>query len=59
MSEDTQNKKNEVEPPYQKWWYPPFDATTNFSLLGWLLDKLTFKNTSEKKVDFKLENKEE
>jgi hypothetical protein len=32
----------------------PFDDTTNFSILGWLLEKLGHGKSS-KEVDFKLE----
>lgn len=32
-----------------------FDPTTNFSLLGWLLDRVTSANSSEKQVDFTLD----
>lgn len=32
----------------------PFDETTNFSILGWLLEKLG-RGKSSKAVDFKLE----
>lgn len=33
----------------------PFDATTNFSLLGWLLDKLSKRRGFKKEIDFTLE----
>jgi|GEM_PF-6004556 len=33
----------------------PFDATTNFSLLGWLWDKIEKAKTSKKRVDLNLE----
>ena len=32
----------------------PFDATTNFSLLGWLWDKFNKAKSSKKLIDFSL-----
>jgi len=33
----------------------PFDDTTNFSILGWLLEKWNKGKNSNQEVDFKLE----
>jgi hypothetical protein len=33
----------------------PFDATTNFSLLGWLWDKFNKAKSSKKLIDLSLE----
>ena len=39
----------------QKWWQMPFDGKTNFSILGWLLDKFRKGPDSKEKVDLTLE----
>jgi hypothetical protein len=39
-----------------KWWKLPFDSTTNFSILGWLLDKLKGRQNVKKNVDLSLED---
>jgi len=33
----------------------PFDATTNFSLLGWLWDRFNKAKSSKKLIDFNLD----
>jgi len=38
-----------------KWWQLPFDSTTNFSLFGWLLDKLKGRRNEKNNVDLTLE----
>jgi hypothetical protein len=43
------------EPSDQSGRQIPFDATTNFSLLGWLWDKFNKARRSKKLVDLNLE----
>ena len=38
-----------------KWWQLPFDSTTNFSLFGWLLDKLKGRRNEKNNEDLTLE----
>ena len=38
-----------------KWRSLPFDAVTNFSLLGWILDKLRKGEKTEEKIDLRLD----
>ncbi len=45
-------EKKENKPPDTQDAPPPFDATTNFSILGWVLDKLGYRKRSQKRVDF-------
>jgi hypothetical protein len=40
----------------RKWWKLPFDSTTNFSILGWLLDKLKGRQNVKRNVDLSLED---
>lgn len=42
-------------PTTLEWEEPPFDAMTNFTLLGFLLGKLLDKDGSEKKIDVVLD----
>ena len=53
-------KKNEHisgsnETPDQSGREIPFDATTNFSLLGWLWDKINKAKSSKELIDLNLE----
>ncbi len=41
----------------RKWWRLPFDATTNFSILGYILGGLHWEGNEEKKVDLTLNEK--
>lgn len=41
----------------RKWWRLPFDTTTNFSLLGYILGGLHWEGNEEKKVDLTLNEK--
>jgi hypothetical protein len=55
VDEKNENKllhSEKLPPPWQEL---PFDTTTNFSLLGWLMDKLSKRKSSKKEVDFTLE----
>lgn len=45
-----------VEPSKRRWWKLPFDATTNFSIFGWLLDRLKKTRRSTTLIDFTLED---
>jgi hypothetical protein len=54
------NKKIEKNPESgsgtsPKWWQLPFDSTTNFSLFGWLMDKLKGHRADKDRVDLTLE----
>ncbi|MBI5453643.1 MAG: hypothetical protein HY956_03345 [Deltaproteobacteria bacterium] len=47
-----------VAPPdtgNRNWWRLPFDATTNFSLLGFFLGGSRWESNERKRVDFKLD----
>ena len=55
MEEKKKNNSDSIEHPDQNWPDIPFDATTNFSILGWFLDKLVRRMSSKKKVDLILE----
>ena len=54
-----EDKKNhgskKPEASASKWWLLSFDATTNFSLLGWFLDQFIKQPDSQENVDFTLE----
>jgi hypothetical protein len=52
--ENTRSDKTETVDP--KWWRLPFDATTNFSLLGWLLYSIKKRPDSKENVDLTLED---
>jgi hypothetical protein len=54
---ENQNKHISVsnETPNQSGREIPFDATTNFSLLGWLWDKFNKAKSSKKLIDLSLE----
>lgn len=55
MEGKKENNSDCVEHSAQNWPDIPFDATTNFSILGWFLDKLKMRMGSKKKVDLILE----
>ena len=55
MEEKKENNSDSVGHPHQNWPDIPFDATTNFSILGWFLDKLISRMSKKKKVDLILE----
>ncbi len=50
--EDGSSGTPEPPPPAHE---PPFDATTNFSIFGWMLEKLGWVKRGEKQVDLTLE----
>ena len=41
--------------PHENWQLPPFDPTTNFSLLGYIIDKFEKKDVLKSKVDLILD----
>ena len=49
-----ENKDGARHIPDSQWKAPSFDATTNFSLLGWLLAMLFRHPDTEKQIDFTL-----
>lgn len=53
MNDKNGHSATEPNAPQPDWPDPPFDAATNFSLLGWILDKILPGRKSEKKVDFR------
>ncbi len=53
-SSSTPQKSEEAK---RFWWNLPFDATTNFSLLGFILGGLHWEGNEEKKVNFTLNEK--
>jgi hypothetical protein len=55
MADGNDKNTDPGQAPDQRWPDVAFDATTNFSMLGWVLDKLTRRNRSKKTVDFSLE----
>ena len=55
MEEKKEENSGSVEHHDQNWPEVPFDATTNFSILGWVLDKLMRRKNSKKEVDLILE----
>ena len=55
MEEKENTGTDKTERTAQKWWQMPFDGKTNFSLLGWLLDKFNKKSESKENVDLTLE----
>ena len=61
MSAKTMNEKTEKNPESSgrgqpKWRALSFDSTTNFSLLGWLLNKLKGRQNEKDRVDLRLED---
>ena len=55
MNEKTEKNQESGNGTTPKWWRLPFDSTTNFSLFGWLLDKLKGRQNENNNVDFTLE----
>jgi len=55
MEEKKNDRSEKVGVASSKWWLLPFDATTNFSLLGWFLDKFKKGPDSKENVDLTLE----
>jgi hypothetical protein len=55
MDEPKDNFRAEAKASRQIWRELPFDAATNFSLLGWLLGKFSRGNKAEEKIDLTLE----
>ncbi|MHC4457945.1 MAG: hypothetical protein ACYS0I_12845 [Planctomycetota bacterium] len=56
MEEKKDDRSEKIGAPDSKWRRLPFDATTNFSLLGWFLDKLKKRPDSKENVDLTLED---
>jgi hypothetical protein len=56
MSEPKEENSGSDGTAAPEWWKLPFDSTTNFSILGWLLDKLKGRRDEEKRVDMTLED---
>lgn len=56
MNEKTVKNSESGNGANPKWWKLPFDSTTNFSLLGWLLDKLIGRKKEKDSVDLTLED---
>lgn len=54
MDEKNENNPKPSELPQPDWQDLPFDDTTNFSILGWLLDKFGRGKDPRKSVDFTL-----
>jgi hypothetical protein len=55
MEEKKNDRSEKVESSDSKWRRLPFDATTNFSLLGWILDKFKKRPDTKESVDLTLE----
>jgi hypothetical protein len=55
MDDKNENIPDKLEPSDRNLREIPFDATTNFSLLGWLLDKLSKRKSFKEKIDFTIE----
>ena len=55
MDEKNENIASPAGTPQPPWRQLPFDDTTNFSILGWLLDRFAKGKTFKKAIDFKLE----
>jgi len=56
MNEKTEKNPESSGGAQSKWWELSFDSTTNFSLLGWLLNKLKGRQNEKNNVDFTLED---
>ena len=56
MNEKTEKNPESSGAAQPKWWELSFDSTTNFSLLGWLLNKLKGRQNEKNNVDFTLED---
>ena len=55
MEEKNEHISSGAETPDQSGREIPFDATTSFTLLGWLWDKFSKAKDSKKIIDLKLE----
>lgn len=55
MENQNEHKSGRNGAPDQSGRPIPFDATTNFSLLGWLWDKFDNAKSSKKRIDLSLE----
>lgn len=55
MNDKIPEAATETNTSQLKWRELPFDAATNFSLLGWLLDKFFKEKKSEEKIDLRLD----
>ena len=44
------------KPSAQNWSALPFDAATNFSLLGWVMDKLIEGGKRQAKIDLRIDD---
>ena len=55
MEENNSDRSEKIKASGSRGWLLSFDATTNFSLLGWFLDKLKKRPGMEENVDLKLE----
>jgi hypothetical protein len=53
---ETKHIQGKEELPYNRWWEPDFDSTTNFSLLGWFWGRLEYRLDSRKKVNLILDD---
>ena len=49
-----EKKDGALQASASQWKAPSFDATTNFSLLGWILAMLFRRPDTEKQIDFTL-----
>jgi hypothetical protein len=55
MEEDRNNHEAQADTDKPAWRDLPFDATTNFSIMGWILDRLGKGRRSAATVDLRLE----
>lgn len=53
MDDNHDNKKN-TRLPYEDWKDNPFNPTTNFSLLGYIIDFYGKKKRNKSVIDFKI-----
>lgn len=52
-----QNQQTESKEAASRWWKLPFDATTNFSLFGYLWGGFGWASNDKKKVDLTLDDR--
>ena len=55
MANNQDHNLSEDNPSDLNWRELPFDAATNFSLLGWILDKFTKGKKAEENIDLRLD----
>jgi hypothetical protein len=55
MKNGGEKNTDRTQAPGQRWPGIAFDATTNFSMLGWIWEKLTRLKRSKKKINISLE----